>query len=96
MSAQFRPRFLYPNFGHGAALRQLTLCAITGLIRFNKDEPYSITLDAISELLISVGDRRGNSVPIDVHIIVECQPMKSQILLDDPSGNPIELFQPAR
>jgi catechol 2,3-dioxygenase-like lactoylglutathione lyase family enzyme len=47
----------------------------------------------VDDLAAEVERLRGEGVPFRNEIVVG--PGGSQILLDDPSGNPIELFQPA-
>jgi catechol 2,3-dioxygenase-like lactoylglutathione lyase family enzyme len=47
----------------------------------------------VDDLAAEVERLRGEGVPFRNEVVVG--PGGSQILLDDPSGNPIELFQPA-
>jgi catechol 2,3-dioxygenase-like lactoylglutathione lyase family enzyme len=48
----------------------------------------------VDEIAAEVERLRGAGVPFRNDIVTG--PGGSQIVLDDPSGNPVELFQPAR
>ena len=49
----------------------------------------------VSDLESQVERLRGAGVPFRTHEIV-AGPGGAQVIIDDPSGNPIELFQPRR
>jgi len=49
----------------------------------------------VSDLESEVARLRGAGVPFRTHEIVT-GPGGAQVIIDDPSGNPIELFQPRR
>jgi catechol 2,3-dioxygenase-like lactoylglutathione lyase family enzyme len=49
----------------------------------------------VTDLESEVERLRGAGVPLRTHEIVS-GPAGAQVIIDDPSGNPIELFQPRR